>query len=278
MIRTLQGLFLFCILTMFSASCVFRSSVENKLGQAVPLPAYGSLEKFPFREAWYGMYFHDDKVGYSHFKIDPDGRNFTITSDSFMRLAAPKRTDEIEMKEKVMVRPDITMISFDSVVHMNGKEMKMIGRSEGDQLLVDIRVDGNTMNRRYLLDGKVFHASAISLMPALNGLKDGESHSFKVFNAEKQGMQNVDQEMFLVKGTPGPSGAVWKVKNKYGSSLVYSWLDDKGLAVIEKALTGALITLLEDESTAKDFLERKAPGKRAQIFGIIANRLLSFPQ
>ena len=47
----------------------------------------------------------------------------------------------------------------------------------------------------------------------------------------------------------------------YGRSLVDSWLDKKGLTVLEKAQRGALITMLEDESTAQKFVDQKTPGK-----------------
>jgi hypothetical protein len=67
--------------------------------------------------------------------------------------------------------------------------------------------------------------------------------------------------VFQVKGTPGLQDAVWKVKNEYGRAVVQSWLNRKGLTVLEKGLDGSLITVLEDEGSAKKFLETKTAGK-----------------
>ncbi len=100
-----------------------------------------TLDKMPFREAWYGMYFKEDKVGYSHFKIEPDGKNFNILSDSVMRLTALKKTNEITMKERVVVKPDLSLISFDSKVHMHDKDLHMVGKAEGNKFLVDIELE-----------------------------------------------------------------------------------------------------------------------------------------
>jgi len=61
---------------------------------------YVTLDKLPFHEAWYGMYFQEDKIGYSHFKIEPSGDLFNITTDSLMRLKANKKTSEVGLKEK----------------------------------------------------------------------------------------------------------------------------------------------------------------------------------
>ena len=243
------------------SSCSLHSLTSSRPDPIVPLQGYGTLDKFPFREAWYGMYFKEDKIGYSHYLIEPTGQDFVISSDSLMRLTAMKKTNEVIMKEKVQVRPDLTMLGFESTVRMNGKDLKMTGNRAGDRLKLEMDVDGQKINQEFPVEGPLYHSSAISLMPALKGLKEGQTLSFKVFNAEKRGVEPVEQYISQVKGDPGPNGAVWQVKNTYGRAPVNSWLDKKGLTVLEKALEGALITMLEDKSTAERFLTQKTAGK-----------------
>jgi len=243
------------------SSCSFHSLSESKPEAVAPAKGYCTLDKFPFREAWYGMYFREDKIGFSHYKIQPTGADFIINNDSFMRLTAMKKTNEVRMKERVRVRPDLTLIDFESSVHMNGKDLKMTGKNEGKRLTLAIQVDGGKTNQEFPVEGKLYHSSAISLMPALQGLKEGETLSFKVFNSEKQGMEPVEQHISMAQGDRGPNGAVWQVKNTYGRSPVHSWLDRKGLTVLEKALDGALITVLEDQPKAERFLTEKTTAK-----------------
>ncbi len=207
------------------------------------------------------MYFRDDKVGYSHFKIQPSGHNFRISSDSVMRLTALRKTNEIHMKEKVIVHPDLTLVSFDSMVRMNGKDLRMKGRVEGNLFHVDLTADGERMQRQYPIKGDVYHSSAISLMPALKGLADGRTYSFAVFNPERQRLGKVSQQLSRVRGKPGPNGAIWRVKNHFGRSVISSWLDRKGLTVLERALEGALITMLEDKDTARKIRSRTGDAK-----------------
>jgi hypothetical protein len=248
-------------LTLALCSCMIRSASDTGGEPSRPVRGCGTLEKIPFREAWYGMYFKDDKVGYSHFKIEPEGRNFVIRSDSIMRLTALKKTREIDMNEKVTVHPDLTLISFESNVRMNNKDLHMIGKPEGKKFVVNLDVEGEKSTQEYPLEGKIFHSSAINLMPIMRGLKEGERYSFGIFNAERQGLENIEQEITSVRGEAGPNGAIWRVKNNYGKSPVFSWLDKKGLTVLEKAAEGALITVLEDEASARKFLETKTAGK-----------------
>jgi len=243
------------------SSCVLHSIQETPPAPVAPAEGYATLDKLPFQEGWYGMYFQEDKVGYSHFKIEPTGQNFNISTDSLMRLKAIKKISEIGMKETVTVRPDLTMISFESRMTMNNKTLDMKGKTEGKRFLVEMQVEGEKLNREYPIDDALYHSSAISLMPALKGLKDGEKRSFPVFNSESQAVEQVEQNLSSVKNAPGPSGAVWSVKNNLGRSTVQSWLNKSGLTVLEKALDGSLITILEDENSAKRFIEKKTANK-----------------
>jgi len=261
MVTSLRRFIIIFLVLMSQASCVLHSLSQGQSQPARPLEGYVTLDKLPFREAWYGTYFKEDKIGYSHFKIEPSGPDFVIKSDSLMRLTAMKKTDEVTMSESVRVRPDLTMISFDSAVRMNGKNLKMTGSRQGDRFVVDIEVDGEKVSREYPIDAQVYHSSAKTLLPALRGLKDGTTYSFRVFNAEKQGIEKVDQLVSLVRGDPGPNGEVWKVRNTTGRSHVDSWLNAKGLTVLERALDGDLVVILEDKSTVDRFLTQKTAGK-----------------
>ncbi|MFH1115083.1 MAG: transglutaminase-like domain-containing protein [Pseudomonadota bacterium] len=259
-IRPFVGMII-CFVVLVQNACVFRSVLRDGPGAVTSIEGSGTIDKLPFKEAWYGTYFQEDKVGYSHFKIEPAGKNFSIAVDSVMRLTALKKTNEISMNEKVTVRPDLTMIGFESAVKMNGKDLKMTGAAEGDEFVVKINIEGEELTRKYPVDEKLFHSSAISLMPALKGIHEGKRYTFSVFNAEKQGVEKVELEISKVKGSPGPNEAVWMVKNRLGRSQVDSWLNRNGLTVLEKALKGALITMIENEETAVDILKKKSSGK-----------------
>src|SRR5208283_1431563 len=169
------------LLILSQTSCALHSFTENTSEVATPISGYVTVDKLPFREAWYGVYFLEDKVGYSHFKIEPSDQNFSINTDSLMRLTALNQVNEVKMKERVVVRPDLTMVSFQSVVRMNGTDLMMKGRTEGERFLVDIAVDGEKQSSEYPLAEKLYHSKAISLMPALRGLKERQTYSFCVF-------------------------------------------------------------------------------------------------
>jgi len=258
--------FFLLLLILTQTSCALHSPTASTTEPATPTSGYVTVDKLPFREAWYGTYLNEEKIGYSHVKIEPADQDFAITTDSLLRFTRLKQPAEIKMKERVVIRPDLSMVSFQSAVRQNGKDMTMIGRAEGERILVDTSTEGEKVSHEYPLHGKVYHSNAISLMPALRGLKEGQTYTFNVFyadvfDAEKRGMQKVDQQISMVKGPAGPNGAVWKVNNNVGESRVQSWLNKDGLTVLEKALGSSLISMLEDENAAKQFLDEKAPGK-----------------
>lgn len=273
MMRSILQVCIIILLLLVQVSCTILQSTrrsDSKTPDVVPQDGYGSLAQFPFKEAWYGMYFQDEKVGYSHFQIQPSGLNFKISSDSILRLTAMKKTNEIQMKEKVVVRPDLTLVSFESLVRQNDKDLRVVGRSLGDRFLVDLIVEGERNSREYPIQGPLYHKSTIALVSSLKGLADGRTYSLPVFSPDTQGVQRVEQRISRVKGQLGPENASWNVKNQYGRAIVDSWLDKKGLPVMERGQEGLLVTMIEDESAARKFREKKGPGKDLALdFGLV---------
>jgi hypothetical protein len=257
MIRIVFIMLLCVVAALSQSSCFMRTLSDLRAESVAPAEGYQSLDKFPFKEAWYGWYFQEEKVGYSHFKIEPSGENFVITNEALMRLTAMQKTNEAEIKQRVVVRPDLSLISFESDERQNDKKMRYTGQTKGDKLLVEAVVAGEKLNREFALDDKLYHPSGASLMPALKGLKDAAVYKFTMFKPEELRTVQAEQLIMSVKGDPGPQGAVWKVKNSYDKTETFSWLNKAGLPVIDKAKDGALVTVLEDEATARKFAEKK---------------------
>ncbi len=254
------GFFLVALSILVLTACPFRSLREGDAPTRLPPEGYQSLARFPFHEAWYGIYFDDDKIGYSHFKIDQHKTSFVIAFDSVVRLRIGAQTKEIDLKESVHVRPDLSLASFDSLVIMDKKQMEMHGVVKGSRLEVEIAVGGETIKRDYEVATTLYHSSAVSLMPALRGIRDGQTYSFLTFNAQKQQLEKVEQTISRMTGVPGPNKSVWKVRTVCGDAVLHSWLNEQGLPVIDKAAKEPIITFLEDETSAKNFLRRKKQG------------------
>jgi hypothetical protein len=264
-IRKLLPPLVLTIATLACASCLMGplpGGVKKRSdGDKPPAAAVRSLAQAPFKDNWYGIYFQDEKVGYSHFSVRADGPRFRVVSDSALKLTTLKETNEVSMSESVLVRPDLTLQSFESRVLMNGKEMKVSGVVEGATLRVTLEADGERLERGHPFRSPLYYSSCASLLPALRGLKDGASYEFRVFNPERQRVETVKQEIFAVAGGPGPHNAVWRVNSAHGRTVINTWLNADGLPVMEKGRDGALITVLEDESSAKKFKQSGVPGK-----------------
>jgi hypothetical protein len=252
---------LLIVAALTQSSCFLRSFSEVRPAPAAPPQGYESLANLSFKEAWYGTYLQEDKISYSHLKIEPAGANFAISHEALMRLTAMKKTNEIDVKDRIVVRPDLTMISFEYDERRNDKKMRMTGKTQGDKFVVEVTVGTEKLYREFPLEGKLYHPTTVGLIPALKGLKDGATHKFAIFKPEELRIEQAEQLVSSVKGDPGPQGAVWKVQNSFGKTEVASWLNKQGQVVIEKALDGKLITVLEDEEAAKKFAEKKTPTK-----------------
>lgn len=256
MFKFLKLYCLFVLIVFSQVACAISWPLWPGPELAPPLPGYGTLDKLPFRECWYATYFEEDKVGASHFKIEPSGSNFKITTNSLIKLKTPEKTDKIAQKDEVIVRPDLTLVSFTSLVNQNDKELQVVGIDKGGRFVVDMTTRGDTMNKEYPIDGELYHSSAISLMPAMKGLDEGKTYSFKVLNLSTLAVETVKQEVTRIRDESAPKESVWKVKNTYGVAVVNFLVNREGLVVSEKEVGSPLRSTQEDPATARAFLEK----------------------
>ncbi|MEW6349171.1 MAG: hypothetical protein AB1646_08920 [Thermodesulfobacteriota bacterium] len=216
-----------------------------------PLEGSGTLDRLPFKEGWYGLYFQEEKIGYSHFKIVAEGKTFALSTDAAMRFKTKKRVNKISMTEKTVVEPDLSLVSLTRTERQNEKELNTHAKVVNDKLVVDFLAEGEKMHREFPVKGAVYHTGATGLMPRLKGLRQGVVHKFTVLNLQAQVVDEVTQEISQVLGRPGPNDAVWKVRSTFRGRSDDSWFDRNGRCVLEKLMDGALISIAEDEKTAK---------------------------
>ncbi len=243
-------------------SCVLLSMTRKDQPDSVePVTGCGTVAKLPFKEGWYGTYFQEERIGYSHFKIVPAGNNFEIDTDSLIRLKTMKKIKEIRTADKTVIKPDLSLVSFNSSVAQDTKLLLIAARVEAGKLLANFESEGERIHREVPLTGPIFSSAATGLMPALKGLRNGASYKFKVFKPEKQDIVECTQEISQVQGRPGPHDAVWKITNTFPDAAVSSWHDRQGQCVLEKAMDGALIVMAEDEKAAQKFIDAGTPTK-----------------
>jgi hypothetical protein len=168
------------------------------------------------------------------------------------------------MKEQVLVKPDLTLIYFDTSATMRNRKLKMTGKVRDKQLVVFIDIEGEKLERQIDIPERIYHASAVELMPALKGLRDGAKYSFKVFNPEKQKLANIEQSIRKVKKGLGPEDAAWHVKVKYDKAEVDAWLNHEGQTILSKSSGGAIVSKLEDKEKA--MAASKGEGEGSDIF------------
>jgi hypothetical protein len=253
-------LILLCIgVALTQSSCFVLSMTDVKTDPVAPAKGYRSLAKFPFKEAWYGIYSRYEKVGYSHFKIEPSGKNFVIINDELIRLAGMRKTNEQELKENVLVRPDLSMVSFKFDKRINDQTAHCTGKPKGDKFVIEAEAAGKKIEREYPLKGKMYHPSGVALIPAIRGLRNAAVYKLTEFSTEALCPAPIEELVISVNGAPGPHDAIWRLKTTIGKTEVFTWLNKSGLPVFSKTTNNgvAFMSVLEDKSTARNFLEKK---------------------
>ncbi len=262
-------------------SCVpFSQGTKDPSRRPEPIEGCGTLDKLPFKEGWYGMYFQEEKIGYSHFKIVPAGKTFEISTDATMRFKTKKRVNEIRMTEKTVVKPDLSLVSLVRTERQNEKELSTHGKVVNNTLVVDFLAEGEKMHHEFPLKGPVYHTGATGLMPGFKGLRSGAAYRFQVFNPAVPAVDELTQEISEVLGRPGPNDAVWKVRSTLARRSDDSWYDRTGRCVLEKLMDGALIVIAEDEKAATKFVQTHKPDKDMALYAgfIESGRAIDHPE
>jgi hypothetical protein len=260
----------------FLSSCAplyFQTRPEPS--QPIQIKHLGGL---PFRELWSGFVFNGEKVGFTYLSIDPveNSELFRITSEAHMNILFLGIHKAVHMKTTDLVRPDLTLVSFQYEQKMDDSHLSVEGSVSDGALSLVRREGASTKTLTEKLDEPLYPASATALYPVLHGLRIGAQYSYQVFDPQLLVLARVSQNVESFEESSELSvEPAFRVKTTMHGYEVLSWINRRGETVFELALGGALITYKEDEATAKRFLSEASLNKKDMIldFSLVPTEL-----
>jgi hypothetical protein len=226
---------------------------------AGPPPQPGAFDptEGPGREYWTGIVFNGEKIGFSHFKIarPPDDPGcYEITSEaalSFRFLMAEKK---VSMQSWDRVRGDLTLerFTYDSV--MDGAPMHISGELKDSLLVVWVATSGSEIRQVIPVEGPLYPASVMYLHPAMKGLGTGRTYAYQVYDGEARTVSKVHQQVLAYEESDLFEGKGFKMVSELLGQKVTAWVDPVGRPLLEISEGGILVSGIETEARAKDYL------------------------
>lgn len=278
-----------CLRTLFAVGlCLSCLSCAPFYFQTLQPPAekirLSGLGDLPWREQWSSCVFSGEKVGFTHWKIEPldGGERFLLTSDAHLHLRIVGMDWKVSMKGVDTVRPDLSLVRFRYDLDLNGKPLRIDGEVEDGKIHV---LQQSGMEKKTLikeLSRPVFPTGGINLYPLMAGMAVGSSYRYDVFDPQTQTVTEVVQTVAAYEKSPKlliePS---FRVETTLLGQTVTSWINASGETIFELALNGVLITYREDESRAKQSLAEASMSRKDLVldFSLVkADRPLPCPR
>jgi hypothetical protein len=257
----LHGRAIVCIaLAVVLAGCAGRY-FEN--AGDPPLVSRYTLDTLPQKEFWTGIVFNGAKVGFSRLRIDalPDSSLYRIESESALRLRVLGFDKHLDLHSIDTVNADLSLVSLRYDHRIDGSELHLSGRIQDHALEVEILAGASKSSQHLPLDGKVYPTTALALYPVLAGLEVGKQHALTVYNGEVQKLGEAVQRVEGWERSVLFDGPAFKVTTTMLGLSSTAWIDRRGRPLLELGLNGVLVSALEDETTARNYLAAAALNK-----------------
>jgi hypothetical protein len=257
----------FCVLISILVALGCAPLYFEKVPSPQGRPVKFALEDWPYGEYWTGVVFNGKKIGFTHLSLDPspDGRYFTISSEASFQMRLLAISKEITLISQERVTEELELVDFSYDFHMDQSLLQQEGRIEGDTLIVRIKSADKEEVKRFPIREKIYPSGAITMLPVLWGLEVGRRYEYMVYSPESRSVERVTQEVLSYERSKLFEGRAFKVRTLMLDQEVDTWLDERGLPLLEMSLGGVLISYLEDEITARRYLLKAALNKEETL-------------
>jgi len=230
----------------------------------VPAPRY-SLASLPQNEYWTGIVFNGAKVGFTHTRVSPaaDKGHYEIDSEAVIHFSFLGYDKRVQMRAVDTVDENARLLRFEYEYLLDESRQRIAGEVADGHLRYrvtsaagDVRETGDEP-----LSEPVYPAGALDLLPVISGLRIGSENRWLVFNGETQQTAEASQRVEAYETSDVFEGAAFKVQTEMLGLGTTTWIDTRGRPVFELGLNGVMISALEDEQTAKNYLASAALNK-----------------
>lgn len=236
----------------------------------MPLSAFAATPKLatpPEGERWFSISVSDERVGFAHTVIARTGDGYRIDSDGTVKMRVMGFSREASYRETYLVGNDLAIRSFSTENVVNGKPILLKGEAVPQGLRVIVDSEGKKKNTVIKAKGAVYPSQALNIYPLMRGPLRGKTYKIPMLDPEsakvKQIKVEVAGEETLQSGTP----AVHLKNNLYPMVDNDVWVDLKGNTIKESVRDDLVLTLAEDEKSARMYLAGAALSRKEPVFG-----------
>ena len=233
-----------------------------------PIQVFAVLPKLaapPEGERWFSINLDGERVGFARLNISKAGDGYRIDSEGSVKLRVMGFSREAVSKESYLVGRDLTLRSFSSESRIDGSPMAVTGEVTPGGIKVAVDSAGGSKSRTLKSKGAVYPPHALNLYPLLQGTQPGKSNKLAVIDLEAVKVKQVKVEVVGEETLADGTRTVHLRNDLYPMVDNDVWVDLKGNSVRESVRDDLVVTLAEDEKSARSYLADAALSKRDMV-------------
>jgi len=215
------------------------------------LSTYHSSSAIDESESWMAIYHHDAKIGFAHSRIVKESDGYIVSESVVMILRAIGAVHRVSTEIIGHLKHDASLRSFVFILDSGMVRFKAKGKVEGQYLVLNTDLGGETRESKILLQEKPFFS--LGLWPHLmkKGLVVGERYRLSLFDPSIMAQKPVEvsvigQETVIIDGSEWEA---YKVKTTLAGLEVFAWIGPNGERLKEEGLMGfKMVRTTEDQA------------------------------
>lgn len=250
------------LLAIFSGGC---ASMYFETLDDAPEPVTLHPSAWPWQEYWTGIIFNGEKIGFSHQQFVPDQQRYRISSEAALRLRFMMIDKQFAFISHDWVDEKLQLEKLEYEYKIDQSRRFVRGHSFNNELLLEVSNEAHTDKMVLPFEGELVPINAIYLYPVLRGLEVGKVYSYQVFDGETLSIHPVVQTIEAYQSSELFRDKAFKVETKLMGLSTTTWIDAEGLPQFELSLRGTLISVLEPERFAREYLIEAALSKSEHL-------------
>jgi hypothetical protein len=215
----------------------------------------------PVGERWFSINLDKDRVGFAHLNITEVGDGYRIDTEGSVKMRVMGFSREATTKESYLVGRDLAIRSFWTESRIDGSPLVLRGEVTPKGITVTVESAGSKKEQNLKSKLPVFPPQALNLYPLMQGAKTGKSYKIAMLDVEALKVKQVKIEVIGPETLPTAGATVHLRNNLYPMVDNDVWVDLQGNSIKESVRDDLVVTLAENESSARSYLADMALSK-----------------
>lgn len=241
--------FIFLVILLFFLSCEKKAAASYER----PLFTLNSMLK----DEYLGLYFLNKKMGYFHgsaYEVNiSDKKGYYISGDAVIKIVADNENLYTILKEEILLDENFKTLYFNYSQKIGESTLNIVARKQSNQYALKTMSTGKP--EEAIINEEFLPLAAAGFIVWKEGIKEGKTHSFKVF---VEAMQKTEHLTITIgKKTEDNGNIIYPLHQKLGNIEITSYVLENGDTYKEESIQGFTMKRLNKEEALK--FDEKSP-------------------